>query len=548
MAHFEHIDDDILFLIFQNLRSERLSSLYCFRLVSQRLKQFAESCLYNTIVLEDTPLRENSSYRLIERLVDSSDTLSRNVRDLQIKSFKGDDGSYCLNSKLLIAALHSLHKLDSFSWDCNIPLPDELLSTLSQLYPRARLCATARSLDEALLSSSQLHTLSISVPCADAFHPETEARLGELRHVLLRSRNLRVLILNIHRDHSLWKLQEEALTQSLTQTATGLDNKNLDIHKIQIPLEPGDRLPALEYLAIDARTYSFDKEHCLRLIQCMDARRLKRLRIASSSTEHFFEAFTHKTPQLEILEFDTHWTWQSSLNRYIATSVACSRFITSIVKLKEVVVYCNATDSREPFWTALAETHGSHLQRLSIQTRNEGLELPYSDHKRQAPLSCFPSLTSLEMVMHPWWDNSSCSDCLEGRRHWLNTCYIGEVPVLPLLTTIQISFKFSFKFSFYETPSFHSHVVRHAHCAIRRLWSMYTNDKAGHHLDHKLERVSMRFWRWEPPPPHPDENGVQHTTRVHEIIFDSKMIDEQLLIWVRNRKDLPMRRCSTARH
>lgn len=72
--------------------------------------------LYRTISLQDDDDREAATYRFIERLSSPADNLSRYVRVLEIKNFKGDDDSCCMNTGLILACLNGLMKLDSFRW------------------------------------------------------------------------------------------------------------------------------------------------------------------------------------------------------------------------------------------------------------------------------------------------------------------------------------------------------------------------------------------------------------------------------------------------
>jgi hypothetical protein len=128
MAYFEDLSNDDLFLILQcvsdstaqqsitnfgQLRTERSSHLRCFRLVSKRLKSFAESVLYKNITLNDDEENEMSTYLFIERLSDPTDDLSRHVRSLNVASFKGDNESCCMNTDLLLSCLNGVQKLES---------------------------------------------------------------------------------------------------------------------------------------------------------------------------------------------------------------------------------------------------------------------------------------------------------------------------------------------------------------------------------------------------------------------------------------------------
>jgi hypothetical protein len=97
------------------LHLERLPTLRCLRLVSKRFDGYVTAALHRTIVLEeDTEYQEQTSFRLIERLLDPFDALKNHVRSLHVKSFKGNDDSCCMSTELLLACLQSIRKLDSF--------------------------------------------------------------------------------------------------------------------------------------------------------------------------------------------------------------------------------------------------------------------------------------------------------------------------------------------------------------------------------------------------------------------------------------------------
>jgi hypothetical protein len=146
-------------------------------------------------------------------------------------------------------------------------LPIALLDVLHQRHPHAQLCVSSNNLDYALVSSSQLHRLAVSVPCSDVVNPESVAPFEQLRRVLLQSHSLRELSIDVHQDVRLREPSRVGIEE------TGLnaykDNDGLSpikaVNLIQIPLDQVDRLPSLEVLILKARTYSLDREHCERL-------------------------------------------------------------------------------------------------------------------------------------------------------------------------------------------------------------------------------------------------------------------------------------------
>jgi hypothetical protein len=96
---------------------EQSSFLHQLRCVSKRLNDFAESVLYKVVVLgEDYDTEERASYRIIERILDSSDPVRFHVRKLSVSSFKGDENSSCMNARLLVDCIRSIHKLASFGY------------------------------------------------------------------------------------------------------------------------------------------------------------------------------------------------------------------------------------------------------------------------------------------------------------------------------------------------------------------------------------------------------------------------------------------------
>lgn len=99
------------------LNTERVSALRCLRSISRRLGVFADSELYRTIVLEeDNDVQEQASFRSIERLLDPTDALRHQVRFLHVRSFRGDEGSLCMNARMLQDCLKCIHKLDSLRY------------------------------------------------------------------------------------------------------------------------------------------------------------------------------------------------------------------------------------------------------------------------------------------------------------------------------------------------------------------------------------------------------------------------------------------------
>lgn len=82
--------------------------------------------------------------------------------------------------------------------------------------------------------------------------------------------------------------------------------------------------------------------------------------------------------------------------------------------------------------------------------------------------------------------------------------------------------------------SLYSFVVDHAHAAIRKVWIAYFDDRN----DCELESLSMTFWRWEPASTHPDIDGARRNAHIDEVVFDTSISRNRLIIKVRNHPDV----------
>ncbi|KAJ4372011.1 hypothetical protein N0V83_003784 [Neocucurbitaria cava] len=408
MARLEDLSDDILYIVLHHLRAERTVSLCNLRLVSPRLNAFVECVLYKHIILEDDDDHELASYCLVERLKSLQDPLRRYVRSLQIKSFKGDEESFCMNTKLIGACLNNIEKLDSFTWASDVHFPDELLNIFHQRFPKAQLCASIKTLDHKLLDSPQLHRLDVLLFVLGSASHKPKALLAQLKHILLRSRNLRVFSLDVRPDRTaplVSRISEEQIQDQVDiSTVHGLNAVSL-AHMArsmaELPLGSGDKLPTLEDLDLKATAYNLDATHCAQLLNCMHWGKLKRLRLGPSNPEAFFEIFKDKVPQLEVLEIAylyQHQFYAPYYTDYKPKLTACGNFIASITSLKELVVRCDVVNVLDDLWQYLAMVHGENLQRLSLQPRYRGLEGPDFTGKASDLSDLLLCLTNLKVL------------------------------------------------------------------------------------------------------------------------------------------------------
>jgi hypothetical protein len=242
-------------------------------------------------------------------------------------------------------------------------MPKEVLDAFHKHRPSTRLCVKMRIFDSTLLSSPQLYELDFSVACQNRFSSNTFSLFRRLKNVLVRSRDLRILSLNIHHDPYFRKL-------SLGEADRG---------RLNLPLEPGDKLPPLEELTIKARDYCFDDDHCYQWLQCMDWRKLRRLSFGLHRPEDSFSGLVNQTPKLRSLGFGycgvmvTGWSgWNIPDLRVMgdASSQSTAEFIRSIESLEELVVRCRSLVLDQPIWKEIAEKHRQSLRKLCIRDWN----------------------------------------------------------------------------------------------------------------------------------------------------------------------------------
>lgn len=322
--------------------------------------------------------------------------------------------------------LFALRMLTSCSWECDINVPDILIEVLHRCFKDVRIGISAKSLDQAILSSPRLQRLSVSVAHTDPTSQGSHARWRQLKHVLLNCQSLRALTINAHLD-SLGRTEPIVSRNEVTPgsktslwwhanaTPSSHDSKPLheeSTEKTQLPLEAGDSLPSLEELDIRSNTYDLDVVHCALLLDCMDWSKLKRLSLGPSNPKSYFDVFRGQLPQLEALDFAYHFEYLSFNDHYTSTLTACSAFVTSLPHLVELTIRCDGINFKDMFWSALVETHGDTLKSLSIQGHTPTSEAPFVKGEMNMFLACFEKLINLDLVLQtPFPRSNVCSFC-----------------------------------------------------------------------------------------------------------------------------------------
>jgi hypothetical protein len=369
---------------------KRASVLQNLCLTSSRLEEFSDAVAHRNVSLIDDAGHGQITYRLAERLTDSSDKICHYVRNLSVVEFKGDVESYCLNHALITECLEHAQQLDSFSWESDTPIPGKTLQVLRQRFPRVQLCAKIRTIDKMLLSSAKLHPLDISIPCLDFYGDYSISLFGALKHALLHIVSLRQLSVDTHIDAKVERLNGNALD------------------RLQIPLHTGEKLPALVALELRSKSYAFDMDHCKQLCASIDCNKLQRLVLGSSNTSVFFEIFQGAIPSLTHLDISYASSKDDPRHHRLESLTG---FVSGLTSLKSLVFRCDELDLRADFPKMLTDKHGSTLVDLSLQALQEHPRGPMFAGNIRKFLWKFMNLQRLDMAFPDIRSYHRCPDC-----------------------------------------------------------------------------------------------------------------------------------------
>lgn len=427
--------------------------------------------------MTDDEVHEQITYRLVERLIDPSDKICLYVHKLSIVDFRGDEKSYCLNTGLIRTCLSNLQRLDTFSWSCDAPFPIDVLSILQKRFPKAQLCANVGTLDQILISASQLHRMQVSVPCADLSGSHSISMFRPLKKAVLQLPNLRHLCIDTHRNVDVHNLEGASLDSRF------------------IPLEFGDRLPALNSLEFLSTSYSFTENHCLRLLASIDCKKLQCLKLGPPNPVHFFEVFLARLPSLTHLDISYTSTrvdpWHLRLD-------SCTKFIVGLKSLRRLVVRCDILNLHVDFFQQLADAHGSSLRHLSFQARQESFGGPQYRGDICEYLFKFTNLQSLDMAL-PSLGGQKCTDCEEYHWgvsirngtsvQWLNL--VGPQPILVRLPSSIIT-KRSHLRPCTTHRVFHGQVHQQT-CSLHHMPSLDNNHQPANHESRNIQCTLMEM-------------------------------------------------------
>jgi hypothetical protein len=339
--------------------------------------------------------RDNDPVSIIESLERHKGRLANLVRHLVVPS--NVDKTF-VSAKTILRIMKSAKNLTSFSWNANHSIPSSVLAALHRDHPSVRLMVTScnrqgHPLDEALLSSPQLHTLDLTVSCTHRgiYHLEEGiCELTYLKALLVRGGNLKVLRLRLIRLEP----QSEGAKAQFKETmawAAGPFN---------FRFEETDEFPTLEELVIlqggsYEPAYELSAKHCSDWSYAMDWSEMRVLNLGSSDAEHLLPEITGLVPKLHTLRFNP-----SSINHNILQS-----FLDSLPQLKDLTLVAGETShvyvpGFDTAVTKVCSTVGSQLHTLHIDCEVH-LAKSWLPGRFQEILGLCPQLRCFESVVGP---------------------------------------------------------------------------------------------------------------------------------------------------
>jgi hypothetical protein len=227
------------------------------------------------------------------------------------------------------------------------------------------------SVDEGLLSSSNLHSLDITM-LSESEQLETKSEMSLLRTCLLRATNLKRLRLRVSLDsHGINAYYHEG--------------------PLNIPLEARDHVSSLEELSIDPlhQFYWPTIQHCEMWAQCMDWDAMRILDFGYGCPQNFFKVLTGRVPKLKSLTFGSiaqpnrgHGLWKGFEDIELLL-----QFLQSIHALEAVKLYADKDEDIRKIRLIVLSEHGQSLKQFRIELlSNEGWEAEsFLELRRKAP-------------------------------------------------------------------------------------------------------------------------------------------------------------------
>jgi hypothetical protein len=381
------------------------------RLVSKTCRYESEYLFYRSVALhDDTRAAKREAIKQAEIIANIDNKVRTYVRQLEFGPFSDEQWFYSSIIPLLEGMLRSIKDLERLTWDTPRALPTAVLILLQSLHPSVRLHLKLRKrftttpLNDALLSSPQLHTLDVSLFYNGINEDYAYSELQFFKNHV--GDNLRVLRL----DLKLCLSEDEKEFPHWNSVQRG---------PYRFEWKEGDRFPALEELVFDSRKFALTAESCDMWARCTSWNRLQRLDVGDSWPHHFFASLTGCAVNLKYLKFtvramsNSTWNWRPKGSEL----VVLAKFISSITALQELELESRDHDLFSgALSTVLANSKGS-LKSLSMRacwssSKDWGSQR-YLDVFEQAPkLESFDAMINEDTMKGSWRGAASFFDPL----------------------------------------------------------------------------------------------------------------------------------------
>ncbi|KAK3201246.1 hypothetical protein GRF29_185g274284 [Pseudopithomyces chartarum] len=356
---------EIMDLILEELWDDDRKGFMNLSYTSKFLRLNSERILFRTLVISDkAPWVRRVTTSVLERLVDEDDcNLWKCIRHIEVGPITDADWFYKIAYPSLCQILGNLKNLQSLTWATPLSTTPahahaqtkqpSILEALQTWHPHAKLKFVCHNrdfhgefmpIDEALLSSPQLHTLDATLSLMqDCTHPpDYEVQL--LKQSLIHGASIKVLRFNIQDPSN----HHHVFTPS---------------PPVSFTWHPTDSFPPLEELSLpQARpkyhsAYNLNRDDLLMWARAMDWTHMRRLDFHHHNPSLFFATFTDRVPNLKYLRWGLLPSQDGSgWNR---TPTCASAFMRSVTALEEVVF--NGEESEEVDGGVLVEQCGGVL-------------------------------------------------------------------------------------------------------------------------------------------------------------------------------------------
>ncbi|PSN74151.1 hypothetical protein BS50DRAFT_615105 [Corynespora cassiicola Philippines] len=353
---------DILRIIVEEVYSQDPKSFKKFGLVAKTCRRETEYRLFRTVQLYDTSeTAAKQTHQLLDRFCHDEDFLCSHIRDLKIGPLLSKQ-EFTDVTRVLQKTLQHFTNIQSLTWHNEFHIPEELLNEFHAKFPLARINVNQSDridspIDQALLSSPQLHSLEIKLLYTKNGPVTTSGELPILKQCLIKGQSLKMLdctanTIRAQRKSFREQVKDERLPLSFDWKAE-------------------DCFPALEELRIAARDFDLSAEQCDIWAKCMDWGKIRRLDIVTRDLSHILKSLSGKVPHLESLALGVvkHGHFGHQGLGLPQLSVVES-FFSSAESLKELRFHTAGHDSYVEAWEHILSQCGSRLERLDLKSHS----------------------------------------------------------------------------------------------------------------------------------------------------------------------------------